>query len=257
MMRARVAYAGAIHDATLASPSPSPSSDLRLADGRTVTEDQVVWLPPFETGTVIALGLNYADHAKELAFNAQEEPLVFLKGSGTLLGHRGVTRRPSGVKFMHYECELAVVIGRPAKQIPRSQALKHVAGYCIANDYAIRDYLENWYRPNLRVKNRDGSTVLGPWFVDAADVVDPTNLGLRTFVNGHLTQTGNTRDLIFDIPYLIEYLSGFMTLSPGDVILTGTPEGVVNVMPGDVVACEIDGLGRLVNTIAADDEFGR
>ena len=100
-----------------------------------------------------------------------------------------------------------------------------MAGYCIANDYAIRDYLENWYRPNLRVKNRDGGTVLGPWFVDAADVADAGNLGLRTFVNGNLTQTGNTRDLIFDIPSLIEYLSAFMTLSPGDVILTGTAGG--------------------------------
>jgi 5-oxopent-3-ene-1,2,5-tricarboxylate decarboxylase/2-hydroxyhepta-2,4-diene-1,7-dioate isomerase len=257
MMRARVAYAGAIHDATPAREGLPGHENLRLADGRVVTEEQVVWLPPFETGTVIALGLNYADHAKELAFKAQEEPLVFLKGPGTLLGHRGVTRRPAGVKFMHYECELAVVIGRPAKQVARSLALKHVAGYCIANDYAIRDYLENWYRPNLRVKNRDGATVLGPWFVDAAEVADPANLSLRTFVNGHLTQSGNTRDLIFDIPYLIEYLSEFMTLLPGDVILTGTPEGVVNVMPGDVVACEIDGLGRLVNTIAADDEFGR
>src|SRR5882724_7986056 len=259
MMRARVAYAGAVHDAAPAALPPQPPSReaLRLADGRVVSAEDVVWLPPIEAGTVIALGLNYADHAKELAFQAQEEPLVFLKGPGTLLGHRGMTRRPSGVKFMHYECELAVVIGRPAQQVARSQALEHVAGYCIANDYAVRDYLENWYRPNLRVKNRDGGTVLGPWFVDAADVADPANLGLRTFVNGHLTQTGNTRDLIFDIPTLIEYLSAFMTLSPGDVILTGTPEGVVNVMPGDVVTSEIDGLGRLVNTIAADDEFGR
>jgi 5-oxopent-3-ene-1,2,5-tricarboxylate decarboxylase/2-hydroxyhepta-2,4-diene-1,7-dioate isomerase len=263
MMRARVAYAGAIHDATpvslpLRPPALSSAQvSLRLADGRLVTEDQVVWLPPFEPGTVIALGLNYADHAKELSVKAQDEPLVFLKGPGTLLGHRGVTRRPSGVTFMHYECELAVVIGRPAKGVPRSQALEHVAGYCVANDYAIRDYLENWYRPNLRVKNRDGGTVLGPWFVDAADVADAANLALRTFVNGRLTQSGNTRELIFDIPYLIEYLSAFMTLSPGDVILTGTPEGVTNVMPGDVIACEIDGLGRLVNTIAADDEFGR
>jgi 5-oxopent-3-ene-1,2,5-tricarboxylate decarboxylase / 2-hydroxyhepta-2,4-diene-1,7-dioate isomerase len=251
MMRARVAYAGAIHDAT------PDHEGLRLADGRVVAAEDVVWLPPVIAGTVIALGLNYADHAKELAVKRQEEPLVFLKGPGTLLGHRGVTRRPTGVKFMHYECELAVVIGRPAKRVARSQALEHVAGYCVANDYAIRDYLENWYRPNLRVKNRDGSTVLGPWFVDAADIADPASLSLRTFVNGKLTQTGNTRDLIFDIPFLVEYLSSFMTLSPGDVILTGTPEGVVNVMPGDVVTSEIDGLGRLVNTIAADDEFGR
>jgi 5-oxopent-3-ene-1,2,5-tricarboxylate decarboxylase/2-hydroxyhepta-2,4-diene-1,7-dioate isomerase len=263
MMRARVAYAGAIHEATPAGEAASDrqsedgTDDVRLADGRVVAAAEVGWLPPFDVGAVIALGLNYADHAKELAFNAQEEPLVFLKGSGTLLGHRGVTRRPADVKFMHYECELAVIIGRPAKQVPRDRAMTHVAGYCIANDYAIRDYLENWYRPNLRVKNRDGGTVLGPWFVDAADVADPANLALRTWVNGNVTQQGNTRDLIFDIPYLIEYLSSFMTLSPGDVILTGTPEGVVNVMPGDVVACEIDGLGRLVNTIAADAEFGR
>jgi 5-oxopent-3-ene-1,2,5-tricarboxylate decarboxylase/2-hydroxyhepta-2,4-diene-1,7-dioate isomerase len=251
MMHARVAYAGALHDA-----SPDHEA-LRLADGRVVDEEDVVWLPPCNVGTVVALGLNYADHAKELAFKHQEEPLVFLKGPGTLLGHRGVTRRPAGVKFMHYECELAVIIGLTATHVVRSDAMEHVAGYCVANDYAIRDYLENWYRPNLRVKNRDGGTVLGPWFVDAADIPDPANLGLRTFVNGTLKQSGNTRDLIFDIPYLIEYLSAFMTLSPGDVILTGTPEGVVNVVPGDVVACEIDGLGRLVNTIAADDDFGR
>ena len=183
--------------------------------------------PPVEAGTIIALGLNYAERAKELAFSAQEEPLVFLKGPGTLLGHRGVTRRPAGVKFMHYECELAVVIGRSARGVSRDDALAHVAGYCIANDYAIRDYLENWYRPNLRVKNRDGATVLGPWLVDAADVPDPGNLGLRTYVNGKLTQQGNTRDMITDVPGLIEYLSSFMTLTAGDVILTGTPEGVV------------------------------
>jgi 5-oxopent-3-ene-1,2,5-tricarboxylate decarboxylase/2-hydroxyhepta-2,4-diene-1,7-dioate isomerase len=280
MMHARVAFSGAVHIATpydattardaiatardaIATPRDATAASsgaehrLRLADGRLVTADEVVWLPPFEAGTIIALGLNYADHAKELAFNAQEEPLVFLKGSGSLIGHRGSTRRPADVQFMHYECELAVIIGRSAKHVRRAAAMEHVAGYCIANDYAIRDYLENWYRPNLRVKNRDGGTVLGPWFVDASDVRDPSNLGLRTFVNGKMTQRGNTRDLIFDIPYLIEYLSSFMTLAPGDVILTGTPEGVANVMPGDEIACEIDGLGRLVNTIAADGVFGR
>ena len=254
MMRARVAYSGAIHAATAADGT---NGALRLADGRVVAQEDVIWLPPFEVGTIIALGLNYANRAKELAFNAQEEPLVFLKGPGSLIGHRAATRRPTDAKFMHYECELAVVIGRPAKRVARAEAMDHVAGYCIANDYAVRDYLENWYRPNLRVKNRDGGTVLGPWLVDASDVSDAGSLGLRTFVNGKLTQQGNTRDLIFDIPYLIEYLSSFMTLAPGDVILTGTPEGVTNVMPGDEVACEIDGLGRLVNTIAADAVFGR
>ena len=107
------------------------------------------------------------------------------------------------------------------------------------------------------MKNRDGGTVLGPWFVDAADVPDASNLELRTYVNGALRQHGNTRDLVSDIPALIEYLSGFLTLAPGDVILTGTPEGVVNVDAGDEVVCEIDGLGRLVNVIASDAEFGR
>ena len=256
MKLARVACAGAIHAAT-----PQQLHDgragVRLTDGRTFAEDEVVWLPPLESGTIIALGLNYAERARELAFSSQEEPLVFLKGPGTLVGHRGITRRPSDVTFMHYECELAVVIGRSARGVRRADALGHVACYCIANDYAIRDYLENWYRPNLRVKNRDGATVLGPWLVDAADVPEPGNLGLRTYVNGELAQQGNTCDMITDVAALIEYLSSFMTLTAGDVILTGTPQGAKNVEVGDEVVCEIDGLGRLQNTIAGDALFGR
>ena len=248
MKRARVACDGAIHHAT------AHERGVQLADGRVLAEDAVVWLPPFEAGTIIALGLNYADHAKELAFNAQEEPLVFLKTASSLIGHRAHTRRPADAAFMHYECELAVVIGRVAKRVPRADAMQYVGGYTVANDYAVRDYLENWYRPNLRVKNRDGGTVLGPWLVDAADVPQPGALNLRTLVNGQVTQQGNTRDLVFDIPFLIEYLSAFMTLQPGDVILTGTPEGVVNVNAGDEVVCEIDGIGRLVNTLVAEND---
>jgi len=256
MKRARVAYAGAVHDAT-------PHRDgLQLADGRVLTEDAVVWLPPIAPlGTILALGLNYAEHAKELAkeltTSAKDEPLVFLKGPNTLIGHRGLTRRPNGAGFMHYECELAVVIGRSAKNVKRADAMAHVAGYTVANDYAIRDYLENYYRPNLRVKNRDGCTALGPWLVDAADVPAPGALDLSTHVNGKLVQHGNTRDLVTGIAELIEYLSSFMTLAPGDVILTGTPEGVVDVQPGDEVVCEIEGIGRLVNTIVGDAPFGR
>jgi len=254
MKTARVAYGGAIHAAT-----PS-GAGVRLADGRVLAEDAVVWLPPFDVGTVIALGLNYADHVKELAreltVTTRDEPLVFLKGPGALIGHRGFTRRPAGVSYMHYECELAVVIGKTAAQVHRADAMQHVAGYTVCNDYAIRDYLENWYRPNLRVKNRDGCTVLGPWFVDAADVPDPHALALRTRVNGRVTQQGSTADMVNDIPALIEYLSEFMTLRAGDVILTGTPDGVVNVNIGDEVVTEIDGIGRLVNTIVGDDLFG-
>lgn len=144
---------------------------------------------------------------------------------------------------------MAVVIGKTARNVTREQAYDYVAGYTVANDYALRDYLENWYRPNLRVKSRDTCTPLGPWLVDRDDVADPMNLGLRTTVNGVETQRGNTRDMVFDIPALIAYFSGFMTLSPGDLILTGTPDGIVNVQPGDEVVTEIDGIGRLVNTL--------
>lgn len=255
MRTARVAYGGAIHEAR-----PHPSG-LVLEDGRILAEDAVVWLPPLDVGTVIALGLNYADHvrelSKELGTTTRDEPLVFLKGPGALIGHRGFTRRPREATFMHYECELAVVIGRTARHVPRERAMQHVAGYTVCNDYAIRDYLENWYRPNLRVKNRDTCTVLGPWLVDAADVPDPHALALRTFVNGRLVQQGHTSMMIHDIPSLIEHLSGFMTLRTGDVILTGTPEGVVNVQAGDEVVTEIDGIGRLVNTLVGDESFGR
>ncbi len=254
MKTARVACAGAIHSAT------AHQRGVQLADGRVLAEADVVWLPPFQVGTIIALGLNYADHARELAqelsVSAWDEPLVFLKGPNSLLGHRAVTRRPAGVQFMHYECELAVVIGRSAKRVKAADAMAHVAGYTVCNDYAIRDYLENWYRPNLRVKSRDGGTVLGPWLVDAADVPDPHDLELRTLVNGVVTQRGHTGKMQNRIPELIEYLSGFMTLAAGDVILTGTPEGVVNVNVGDEVVCEIDGIGRLVNTLVGDELFG-
>ena len=255
MKTARVAYSGAIHSA-----QPQPQG-LQLADGRVLAEDAVVWLPPFEVGTIIALGLNYADHVKELSkeltVGAKDEPLVFLKGPGALIGHRGATRRPADVKFMHCECELAVVIGKPGKHIAVEDALNHVAGYTVCNDYAVRDYLENWYRPNLRVKNRDGGTVLGPWLVDSSDVPDPQDLNLRTLVNGRITQQGHTGNMVHRVDELIAYLSSFMTLSTGDVILTGTPEGVVNVNEGDEVVTEIDGIGRLVNTIVGDAGFGR
>jgi 5-oxopent-3-ene-1,2,5-tricarboxylate decarboxylase/2-hydroxyhepta-2,4-diene-1,7-dioate isomerase len=250
MKRARVAYGGSIHDAT------ETAGKLRLLDGRTVREEEVVWLPPVEPGTIFALGLNYADHARELAFKTPEEPLIFLKGPGTLIGHRGRTRRPAEATHMHYECELAVVIGRIARRVARAEAYSYIGGYTVANDYAVRDYLENYYRPNLRVKNRDGCTPVGPWLVDAADVRDPMNLRLRTRVNGKLTQEGFTRDMIYSIPALIEYLSEFMTLLPGDIILTGTPQGLADVRPGDEVVTEIEGIGRLVNTITDDREFG-
>jgi 5-oxopent-3-ene-1,2,5-tricarboxylate decarboxylase/2-hydroxyhepta-2,4-diene-1,7-dioate isomerase len=249
MKHARVMMDGLVHGAT------ERDGQLLLDDGRLVTEHAVQWLPPLSAverpRTILALGLNYADHARELEFKPPSEPLVFLKGERALNGHRQTTRRPAGVQFMHYECELAVVIGKTARKVRRDDAYEFIAGYTVANDYAIRDYLENWYRPNLRVKNRDGATPLGPWLVDRADVPDPMALALRSTVNGQVTQSGSTSDMIFDVPFLVEYFSAFMTLSPGDLILTGTPHGVVDCKVGDVVVTEIEGLGALMNTIAA------
>jgi 5-oxopent-3-ene-1,2,5-tricarboxylate decarboxylase/2-hydroxyhepta-2,4-diene-1,7-dioate isomerase len=251
MKHARIAWSGAIHDAV------ESDGQLLLTQGphagRRVSFDEVVWLPPLtptaQARTVIALGLNYADHAKELAFKAPEEPLAFMKSQASLIGHKALTKRPTDVAYMHYECELAVVIGRTARHVKKANAYEYIAGYTVANDYAIRDYLENWYRPNLRVKNRDTCTPIGPWLVDTADVPNPMALRLQTTVNGKVTQSGSTADMIFDVPTLIEYFSGFMTLNPGDLILTGTPDGIVNVEPGDVIVTEIEGIGQLTNTI--------
>jgi 5-oxopent-3-ene-1,2,5-tricarboxylate decarboxylase / 2-hydroxyhepta-2,4-diene-1,7-dioate isomerase len=247
MKYARIVYEGKTQNAA------ERDGQLLLDDARLVPFDAVTWLPPLNPAplprTILALGLNYADHAKELEFKAPEEPLVFLKGENALNGHRQITRRPEGVRFMHYECELTVIIGREARRVKRDDAYDFIAGYTVANDYAVRDYLENWYRPNLRVKNRDGATPLGPWFVERDDVPDPMKLARRTTVNGKGTQSGNTRDMIFDVPFLIEYFSSFMTLRPGDLILTGTPDGVVDCRPGDVVVTEVEGVGALENTI--------
>ncbi|MFM8864232.1 MAG: fumarylacetoacetate hydrolase family protein [Limnohabitans sp.] len=253
MKHARSAWSGASQQAI------ECDGQLRITQGphqgRCVGFEEVVWLPPLapvpQARTVIALGLNYADHAKELAFKAPEEPLAFMKGEASLIGHKALTQRPAGVAFMHYECELAVVIGRSARHVRQADAHDFIAGYTVANDYAIRDYLENWYRPNLRVKNRDTCTPIGPWLVDAADVPNPMALQLQTTVNGQVTQKGSTADMIFDVPTLIEYFSGFMTLQPGDLILTGTPDGVVDVQPGDVVVTSIEGIGALINTIVS------
>ncbi len=250
MKRGRIIFKGSVLDVT-----EGAAGKVQLPDGRLLDETEVQWLPPVAFGTIIALGLNYADHVKELSgeltVTTKDVPLVFLKGPNALVGHRAHTPRPVDAAFMHYECELAVVIGKTAKRVKAADAMACVAGYTVCNDYAVRDYLENFYRPNLRVKNRDACTAMGPWLVDAADVPDPHALALRTRVNGKLTQSGNTGDMIHRVAELIEYLSGFMTLSPGDVILTGTPDGVVNVQPGDVVETEIDGIGTLVNTLAA------
>ena len=223
---------------------------LLLADGATLSATDAKWLPPVTPGaTIFALGLNYADHSAELGFKPVTEPLVFLKGHATFVGHGGVTPRPADANQMHPECELVAVIGKPARRVGRAEALSFVSGYTVACDYAIREYLENYYRPNLKVKNRDATTPIGPWIVDADDVGDPQALALSTTVAGAVVQSGSTADMVFDVARLIEHLSSFMTLMPGDMILTGTPHGVHFVAAGDEVVCEIEKVGRLVNRV--------
>ncbi|MBS4210261.1 fumarylacetoacetate hydrolase family protein [Bacillus sp. FJAT-50079] len=246
MKRGRVRYGDAIYEVC------EVAGTIQFLDGRLVPEGEVIWLPPVEPETVFALGLNYADHATELEFKPPEEPLIFLKGRNTFIGHHGKTKRPANVTYMHYECELVVIIGKKGKNIKREDAYDYVGGYTIANDYAIRDYLENYYRPNLRVKNRDHTTPIGPWYVHKEDIADPMNLQLQTYVNGELKQKGSTQDMVFDICTLIEYISSFMTLNVNDIILTGTPKGTENVVEGDQVVTNIEGLGSLVNTIVGE-----
>lgn len=219
MRQARIEWQGQRHDVQV-----DERGQVQLANGRLLQEGEFRWLPPAD-GTLFALGLNYADHASELAFTPPTEPLVFIKAPNTFIGHRQESVRPDNVEYMHYEAELVVVIGKTARKVAEADAMAYVAGYTVCNDYAIRDYLENYYRPNLRVKSRDTLTPIGPWIVSKEAIPDPHNLALCTWVNGELRQQGTTADLIFSIPFLIAYLSEFMTLQPGDMIATGTPKG--------------------------------
>lgn len=249
MKTAKIKYEGQIFDVQV-----NDNLSIVLPNGQILKEEQVEWLPP-ANGTMFALGLNYADHARELAFEPPKEPLIFIKANNTYIGHNKQTWRPDHVEYMHYECELVAVIGKTAKNVKRENALEYVQGYTLCNDYAIRDYLENYYRPNLRVKNRQATTPVGPYIIDRAQVPEPNNLVLKTWVNGELRQEGTTADMIFNVPFLIEYISSFMTLQPGDMIATGTPEGLSDVVPGDEVVVEIEGIGKLRNYIVSEIEF--
>lgn len=247
MRRARIAHGGQVLWVGVDDDGAA-----LLSNGSRLSGEAVTWLPPVTPGaTIFALGLNYADHSRELGFKPPATPLVFLKGPGTLLGHAAATPRPADADQMHPECELVAIIGRPARRVRAADALDHVGGYTVACDYAIREYLENYYRPNLRVKNRDATTPLGPWIVDASDVGDPQTLGLTTRVNGEIVQHGSTADMVFPVAELIAYLSDFMTLMPGDMIMTGTPHGVHFVQPGDTVTCSVERVGTLVNHLEA------
>lgn len=249
MKYARICYQNKNYTVTVEN-----NNAVRLEDGRLLQEHEVTWLPPAE-GNMFALGLNYADHAAELDFKPPTQPLVFIKSANAYTGHLRHSWRPDNIEFMHYECELVAVIGKKARNVSQADALSYLAGYTLCNDYAIRDFLENYYRPNLRVKNRDQTTPVGPYIVTPDELPNPSNLTLKTWINGQLRQEGTTADMIFNVPYLIEYLSSFMTLQPGDMIATGTPKGLYDVQPGDEVVVEIEGVGRLSNTIVSETDF--
>jgi 5-oxopent-3-ene-1,2,5-tricarboxylate decarboxylase / 2-hydroxyhepta-2,4-diene-1,7-dioate isomerase len=249
MKHALIEFDGLVQNVTV-----HEDNKVLLANGIKLAEDQVIWLPP-KHGTVIALGLNYADHASELEFKAPEEPLIFIKSATSFIGHRQQTFRPANIEYMHYEAELVAVIGKTARKVSRDDAMEYVQGYTLCNDYAIRDYLENYYRPNLRVKSHDTLSPIGPYIIDRDDVEDPHKLELRTLVNGEVRQEGSTADMIFSIPFLIEYLSAFMTLQPGDMISTGTPKGLSDVQPGDEVVIEIEQVGSLTNYIISEEDY--
>ena len=245
MKRARFLVDSSYHEGSLVGPDV-----LRDEAGREYSTDVVIFLPPVEPRTMIGLALNYADHAKELSIAQPEEPALFFKPLNTLLGHRGNVVYPRGVEYMHYENELAVVIGQRCRNVSENSALGVVRGYTIANELTIRDFVHNFYRPPVKAKGWDTFCPLGPYLVEG-EIEDPHTLELRTYVNGELRQHGNTRDLIRRIPELIAYITSFMTLESNDIILTGTPKGISHIYPGDHMQLEIDGLGALENTVVA------
>ncbi|AWR86880.1 fumarylacetoacetate hydrolase family protein [Meiothermus taiwanensis] len=216
--------------------------------------DAVQWLLPVEPGKVIALALNFAEHAEEFGLRRPSEPALFWKPNTSLLPHKGTVIYPRGARFMHFECELAVIIGRHARRVKAKDAMDYVGGYTIANDLVVRDYVSNTFRPPIRAKGWDTFGPLGPFYVTADEIPDPHNLRMRAYVNGELRQEATTQGMIFSIPEIIEFISRFMTLEPGDVLLTGTPKGISQVHPGDLMRMEIEGLGALENNIEWETE---
>jgi 5-oxopent-3-ene-1,2,5-tricarboxylate decarboxylase/2-hydroxyhepta-2,4-diene-1,7-dioate isomerase len=222
------------------------------AGGTRYQPDAVTFLPPLQPRTLYGLALNYADHAAELELERPEDPAIFIKALSSLVGHRGAVVYPRGAQYCHYEAELAVVIGRTARRVKAKDALWYVSGYTVANDFTCRDFVKNVFRPPVKAKGFDSFGPLGPYVVSADEVGDPGNLRVTTHVNGELRQEGSTRDLILSVPDIIEYFSWFLTLAPGDIILTGTPKGISHVYPGDEMACAVEGVGCLVNRVVEE-----
>jgi 2-keto-4-pentenoate hydratase/2-oxohepta-3-ene-1,7-dioic acid hydratase in catechol pathway len=217
-------------------------------------------LSPLVPADILGIGLNYREHAKEGKSEPPPVPMLFIKAGNSLNNPGDAIPVPRLSEQIDFEGELAVIIGRTAKDVPRDRALDHVFGYTCANDVTARD----WQRDKklgggqfARGKSFDGFCPLGPWIVTADEIPNPNALWIKTWVNGTLMQDQGTHDMIFDVPALIESLSSTMTLRPGGVILTGTPAGVgfartppLWLKPGDRVRIDIDGIGSLENPVS-------
>jgi 5-oxopent-3-ene-1,2,5-tricarboxylate decarboxylase / 2-hydroxyhepta-2,4-diene-1,7-dioate isomerase len=221
---------------------------LRAGDGREVKAETAVHLSPVEPGKIIAVHLNYTSRVREFQTKLPPAPTYFQKPTSSLNAHQGAVVRPEGCKWLNYEGEIAIVIGRTARNVSAEQAAEHIAGYTIANDYGLHDFRDTDAGSMLRVKGSDTLCPLGPGFVTGWDFRGKT---LRTIVNGEVRQEGSTDEMEWDMHYLVADIARTITLYPGDVLLSGTPANSRTVYPGDVVEVEVEGLGRLTNHIVS------
>lgn len=209
-------------------------------------------------GKIVGIGRNYGAHQAEGGLAKQEQPRLFFKAATSVIGPGVPIRKPVPVAKLDWEVEVAVVVGSVMRDVPEDRALDYVAGYTIMNDVSAREFQFDVTPPQTSfAKSMDGFAPVGPWLVTAEEVGDSGALDLRCWVNGALMQEGNTHDLIFPIPYLLSYVSRYLTLEPGDLIATGTPAGVgafrdppVFLRPGDRIRMEVEKLGVLENTVA-------
>jgi 2-keto-4-pentenoate hydratase/2-oxohepta-3-ene-1,7-dioic acid hydratase in catechol pathway len=212
--------------------------------------------PVARPSKIVCVGLNYADHAAESNSPLPAEPVLFMKATTALCGPYDDLRLPRGAHCADYEVELAVVIGRLARDVPEADAPAHLAGYCLNNDVSERSFQKERGGQWVKGKSADTFCPLGPFLATPEEIPDPHALRLWSRVNGELRQDGNTADLIFKVPFLVHYISQFMTLLPGDVISTGTPAGVAMatgryLRPGDLVEWGADELGEARHTVRA------
>ena len=216
-------------------------------DGRTVSPDDAIHLPPCTPSKIICVHLNYQNRIDELKTEGPPAPNYFFKPPSSLNSHKGVVIRPHGTRFLNYEGEVAVVIGKTARNIRVADALDYVEGYSLANDFAIHDFRHADRGSMLRVKGADTLAPMGPGLVRGWT---PEDQVIRTRVNGEVVQESSLKGMVFSVSYVVADLARMMTLVPGDVIFSGTPANSRPVEPGDVVTVECDGLGVLENRIA-------